>query len=238
LVVLVLSVSTFVLMGKSTAQEVLNGWGFVCYAAQMMFSDIGIILIVIFAALLLAEETGSGTIRFVLPSPLSRIDFFCAKVLMALIYVVGVSLFTLLLAVAIGALRYPFGGVSDYAGLVYSRGQVLMHLAIALLLSWVPLIAAASYGILMSALITQPAKAMGAAIGLLFTVDMTKHIFGFEPYVFTRYVVLPWAIFQQIAQGIDSEWYPAIRSMVVVSLATVVVCLGVAMVVFVRRDLN
>lgn len=238
LVVFVTCLSAFVLTGRSAAQEVLNGWGFVCYAAQILFSDIGVVLIVIFTAMLLADETGSGTIRFLLPSPQSRLDFFGAKVLVAFLYVIGVSLFTLLCSVVMGKLRYSFGDVSDQVGLVYSRRQVTMHLAVALLLSWMPLAAAASYGILMSAVITTPAKAIGTAIGVLFTLDMIKHVFGFEPYVFTRYVVLPWAIFHQVAQGIDFAWYPATAKLIAVSAVTVVVCLTCAAVVFVRRDLN
>src|SRR5438093_13677152 len=49
-----------------------NAWGYVGFSMQIVFSDIGPVFIVVFAAMLLAEETGAGTIRAVLAAPVLR----------------------------------------------------------------------------------------------------------------------------------------------------------------------
>jgi len=236
--ILFLCMSTLVLTGKSAGQEGFTGWGFVSLSFQVIFADFGLLFVVLFAAMLMADETGTGVIRFFLPSPMSRGEFFIAKVLTGFLYFLILSLSTLLCSFILGLFRYQFGGISDDIGLIYSRTQVVGHFLIALLMSWIPLTSAVAYGILMSVSITNPAKAVAASLGVMYTLNMTKHILGFENICFLRYVGLPWALFHQVAQGVDCQWYPAIVPLIVVCVLTSVLCLTVAALVFNRQDMN
>jgi ABC-type transport system involved in multi-copper enzyme maturation permease subunit len=62
----------FAVTGAVGVEQTLNGWGYVGLSMQAVFIDVGLIFIAIFSAMLIAEETGSGTVRMVLPSGLSR----------------------------------------------------------------------------------------------------------------------------------------------------------------------
>jgi ABC-type transport system involved in multi-copper enzyme maturation permease subunit len=57
---------------KEANTENLNAWGFVSLSMQLVFTDIGLIFIAIFSAMLIAEETGFGTARMILSTPILR----------------------------------------------------------------------------------------------------------------------------------------------------------------------
>lgn len=218
--------------------EQLNGWGYVSHSMQMVFSDIGLLFIVVFAAMLIAEETGSGTIRPVLSNAVLRREFYIAKVLTGMIYALAVSLSSLVMSIFLAALRYDFKAVSDTAGLIYSRKEVAGSFFLALFLSWLPLASAVIYGIFISTIIRKAGQAVAVAVGALYLIDFTKHLLGIENWIFLRYVGLPWAIFHQMAQGVDYQWSPPIWRMTGVTIVSSAVMFAAGLIIFYREDLN
>ena len=91
-------VLTFVAAKLPTSGGTLNAWDFVGLAMQAAFADVGVIFIGIFAAMLIADETGSGTARVVLSSPALRWEFYLAKVLTGLLYMMVTSATALLIS--------------------------------------------------------------------------------------------------------------------------------------------
>ena len=59
-----------------------------------------------------------------------------------------------------------------------------------------------------------------------------------DSYVFTRYLGFSWAIFHQVAQGIDYQWLPAAWRIIVVSLTYYFVAFTVGLAIFTKCDLN
>ena len=203
---------------------------------QLVFTDIGLIFVIVFAAMLISEETRSGTIRAVLAGPVHRWEFYLAKALDLLLYTVALSLAVLAVSAALGA-RYGFGPVSDSMGVVYGRGEA-MNLLLACAASWVPLATMAMNALLVSLLIRSSGAAVAVGIATVYLIDFTKPLLGVEQYVFTRYIQHPGRVMHQVAQGVDYQWQPEVwRMLAIVGLygaAAFVAGLGV----FVRKDLN
>src|ERR1039457_5768114 len=58
--------------GQLNSAATSNAWGDVAFSMQLVFTDLGTIRIVMFAAMLVAEGAGTGTIRAALAAPVHR----------------------------------------------------------------------------------------------------------------------------------------------------------------------
>ena len=228
----------YVIAPQLSNASTANAWGYVGFSMQMLFSDLGLIFIVVFATMMLAEETGTGTIRAALAAPIHRWELYCAKALTCLLYAVAVSAVALLVSIALAKVHYDFSAVGDNFGTVYDRGTALRNFALAYALSLVPLWALAFYGLFISTLIRTPGAAVAVGISLVYLVDFTKHLVGLDPYIFTRYIGYPWMMVQQLAQGVDYQWLPETWKLLGLSGIYAVAAFTAGLVIFLRQDLN
>src|SRR5580692_453400 len=124
-----------------------NAWGYVGFSMQLVFSDIGPIFVIVFAAMLVAEETGAGTIRAALAAPVYRWELYLAKAVTGLFYMMILSTAALLFSAALARIHYQFGAVCDSSGVVYTGNRALRELLTGYALSWIPLGALVMYGL-------------------------------------------------------------------------------------------
>lgn len=233
-----LSVIIYFIGGQLSNAAMANAWGYVGFSMQMVFTDIGPIIIITFAAKLVADETGAGTIRAALAAPVHRWELYLAKAVTGLLYMIVLSTAALLFSAALAQIHYRFGVVGDSAGVVYSRSQVMQQFLLSYALSWMPLGALVMYGILISTVVRTPGAAVTVGISSLYLVDFTKHLMGLDPYIFTRYITYSWLNLLQIAQGMDYQWRPEVWKMIELSGVSAVVTFIAGLIVFVRQDLN
>ena len=233
-----LSAIIYFVAGQLSATATVNAWGYVGFSMQLLFTDIGPIFIIVFAAMLVAEETGTGTIRAALAAPVYRWELYFAKAVTGLLYMIVLSAAGLLFSAAMASINYSFGAVGDSFGVVYSRNQAMQQMVVSYALSWIPLSAVVMYGVLISTVIRTPGAAVAVGITALFIIDFTKHLAGLDPYIFTRHINYPWMNLQQIAQGMDYQWRPEVWKMVMLSGVSAVVAFGAGLLRFVRQDLN
>jgi ABC-2 type transport system permease protein len=224
--------------GQLSDAATANAWGYVAFSMQMVFTDIGPIIIITFAAKLVADETGAGTIRAALAAPVHRWELYLAKAVTGLLYMIVLSTAALLFSAALAKIHYRFGVVGDSAGVVYSRSQVMQQFLLSYAFSWIPLIALVMYGLLISTVVRNPGAAVTVGISSLYLVDFTKHLMGLDPYIFTRYITYSWLNLLQIAQGMDYQWRPEVWKMIELSGVSAAVTFVAGLIVFVRQDLN
>jgi ABC-type transport system involved in multi-copper enzyme maturation permease subunit len=232
-----ISFMTYIVAQHDSA-GVINGWGYVGLSMMLVFTDIGLIFVIVFAAMLMADETRSGTIRAVLTGPLLRWELYVAKAVTGMLYMLLLSLIILLISIGLGSVRLDFGPVGDDYGEVYSRAVVAGNFLLAWFLSWIPLGTTVLYGLLVSVLIRSPGAAVAVGIGTVYIIDFTKHLVGLEPYIFTKYISYPWQILLNVSQGVTYEWTPEIWSMLGLTLGTSVVTFAAGLILFVHQDLN
>jgi len=233
-----LCVIIYFIAGQLSNTATANAWGYVSFSMQLVFTDLGPIFIIVFAAMLLAEETGAGTIRAALAAPVHRWELYLAKAVIGLFYMVVLSIAALLFSAALAKIHYHFGAVGDSAGVVYSRNQVTQQFLLAYALSWIPLAALVMYGILISTIVRTPGAAVAVGISTLFVIEFTKHLAGLDPYIFTRYITYSWLNLVQIAQGMDYQWRPEVWKMIELCGVSAIVTFVVGLILFVRQDLN
>lgn len=228
----------FIFTSSLRNSQAVNAWGFLGFSLQGAFADVGIVFIIIFSTLLISEETGSGTIRMILSSPVLRYEFYISKALTGILYMIAMSGTTLLVSYILATLHFDFAAVEDAAGLVYTSRQVLINFVFAFFLSWVPLTALVSYGLFLSTCIQKPGSAVGISIGILIFVETLKHFVNISEYVCTTYIGTPWVIFHEVAQGVNYQWFPDIWKTLGVSVVYIVVTFFGGLLIFSRRDLN
>ena len=219
-------------------RSTLSGWAYVALAMQGGFADVGVIFIGLFSAMLLADETGTGTARMVLASPIRRREFYLAKVLTGFGYMMVLSGIALGVSMALGAGRYEYGAVSDAIGLIYPAREVIRCFLVAFFASWLPLAAVVSFGILVSAVTDKAGLAIGIVLGALIFGETLKHFVHIGPFLFTTYVPAAWAVFHDVAQGVDYEWRPEIWWILGVPAGYCIVSLSAGLFLFCRRDLT
>ena len=221
-----LCVIIYFIAGQLSNTATANAWGYVAFSMQMVFTDIGPIIIITFAAKLVADETGAGTIRAALAAPVHRWELYLAKAVTGLLYMIVLSTAALLFSVALAKIHYHFGVVGDSAGVVFSRSQVMQQFLLSCALSWIPLIALVMYGLLISTVIRNPGAAVTVGISSLYLVDFTKHLVGLDPYIFTRYINYSWLTLLEFAQGMDYQWCPAVWKMIALSGISAAITFG------------
>ena len=99
--------------GQLNSAASANAWGYVGFSMQLVFTDIGPIFVIAFAAMLVAEETGAGTLRAALAAPVHRGELYLAKAGIGLVYMLAVSTAALLFSAALAIVHYHFGAVAD-----------------------------------------------------------------------------------------------------------------------------
>jgi ABC-2 type transport system permease protein len=229
---------TYFVAGQLSSAATVNGWGYVSFSMQILFSDIGPIFIVVFAAMLLSEETGTGTIRAALAAPVHRWELYLAKAIVGLLYMMVLSAAGILFSIAFAKIHYHFGPVGDSFGVVYGRDRALQQFLFGYLLSWIPLSGLVMYALFVSTIIRTAGAAVAVGISTLFLIDFTKHLVGLDPYIFTRYINYSWLTLQQLAQGMDYQWRPQVWRMIALSGVSAVVTFTTGLIIFVRQDLN
>lgn len=233
-----LSVVIFVAADASNHTASLNGWGYVAFSMQLLFTDLGPVFVINFAAILLAQETGTGTIRSLLSAPVQRWELYAAKAAVGLLNMMVLSVAGLVFSVTLAKMRYHFGPVGDSLGVVYSSGMALREFLLGFVLSWIPLGALVAFGLFISTIVRSPGAAVTVATGSFLLIDFLKSLVGLAPYVFTKDIGYPWVVLLQLAQGMDYQWQPELGRMIWLSVAFTVVAFGAGLVIFVREDLN
>ncbi len=231
-------VLTYIVADEIGTANAANAWGYVALSMQLVFADIGLIFVLVFAAMLMADETRSGTIRAVLAAPVHRWEFYLAKAVVGLLYMIAMSLVCLVLSALLARAHYSFGPVADSLGEIYPQRTVLANFLLAWVLSWVPLATIVFCGLLLSTIIRSSGAAVAVSIGVLYVIEFTKHMVGLDPYIFTRYITYPWQVLGQVAQGVGYQWRPEVWRMLGLCGAYGVVAFIGGLILFLRQDLN
>lgn len=196
------------------------------------------IFVTIFSAMLVASESGRGTLRTVLTRPVTRAEFLTAKLLMAETYLLLLMAANLVPALLI-ARGYPLISPGDEDVLIPGAAGQAGIIATAILLTLLPLAATVCFGFCVSALSSNPATAIGVAVGLLLSIEPVKHIIGLEPWIVSSYYDTAMGIAAEKTDGIYASWAQAkVYWLLGVSAVTAVLFTALGYWSFLRRDLT
>jgi ABC-2 type transport system permease protein len=215
-----------------------SDYGFIAYATQLALNLVGLFLVLMFTASLIASETGSGSVRTVLVRPIRRGEFMAAKFLTGAAYAAAILAAAALPAWILAAAFGDLSGVSYGGEMLHTNLEMLQAYALGALAALLPLLAAVAYGLMMSTIAAGAGRAMAAAVGIWLVVDAIKYPLGIDAFLFTSYMEAPWRVFSDRADGLAAEWWNSLRWCAATSVAWTIAFLGVSHAVFVRRDLR
>jgi len=218
------------------AVDGVSDLAFVGAAVPPALNIVGFLMLIIYAAGLVAGETESGTIRTVLVRPLRRWELLTAKLLNAMTYALLLNITGVATAWAVATFFGETSGIDFGGELMYTSQEMNLALALAALLNLVPHLTAAAYAIMISTLARRTATAIGAAVGGWLIVDYTKHMFRFDEFIFSSYLDQSWMVYSDRCKGLATPFMPEALYGLVVCAGWFVLFTGIAFAVIRRRN--
>lgn len=212
------------------------GYHFFLVSNQTVISFLGVILILIFSALLISSETASGTLQMNLVNSISRLEFLIAKLITGWFFSILFVLSVALPALAIGGLHFGYGNYTEEGLTLFTQWQIFKNIIFCYLLLLAVLLAYVSYGLLISVLTGNTGYAIGLSVGSVLFLDLVCERLKISSYLFQTYVETPFDIVKSVTEGFDITWKPDIYPGLGVPLAWAVACFTAAFFVFSRKD--
>jgi len=218
------------------SSNVSSGYLFVLISSRTAISMIGIILILIFSSMLISYETSSGTLQMMLINPVSRLEFFLAKLITAMIFSILLLITIILTAFLVGKITLGYGDYTERGIVLFTQWQIVSNLLYCYLILLFPIFCLCSYGILISILISDVGFSIGLSVGSIIFLDIVKERLNLTPFLFQSYIETPFELAQDIVEGFGIDWTPKIFYCLGISGAWSVVFLFIAYLIFSKKD--
>jgi ABC-2 type transport system permease protein len=180
-----------------------------------------------------ASEDHNGTLKTILTRSLDRGQIFLGKAFAAITYALSALLLMAVVAIVAGSIVSGFNSVVGLSGEVVKPGRALLLIGASLLIYFLPLLAIACIGLLLS---TVTRNSAGAVVGTLM-IALILQLLGILPGLDSlRPYLLPTQF--DAWQGLlrtPIDWAPTLRALWVCALYGVP-ALFAAYLVFLRRD--
>jgi ABC-type transport system involved in multi-copper enzyme maturation permease subunit len=168
---------------------------------------IAILFAVVFSSLAFSSEFERGTIRILLSKPITRTDFFIAKVLI-------ITCLTLFFMMVAFYTSFLYGLIKGEMGVVWKAGEfyyikswglekILKDMSKAILLSILPALATAYLALLISAWLDHGGFAVAISIILVFSFDVILKFVREPEYLFFYYINYAFDVLSGFAKGLD-----------------------------------
>ena len=216
--------------------QAATGYYFLLISNQTIISFVGVILILIFSALLISSETASGTLHMNLISPISRLEFLTAKLITGFSFSFLFVLSVCLPALTIGGLRFGYGSYIEAGLVIFTRWEIFKNIIFCYLLLLIVLLAYVSYGLLISVLTRNTGFAIGMSVGGVLFLDLVSERLKISRYIFQSYVETPFNIVRSATEGFSIIWKPGVLNCLGVSLAWIITCFVLAIFIFSKKD--
>lgn len=223
---------------RPIARDGMSDYAFIAYVTPMALNLLGLLMLLMYCAGLIASELGNGSICFTLLRPVRRHEYLLAKLLLGMSYA---TVLTATVAVTSWLLTYAFGeltGVTWGGAVTYTHIDMLRSYVCGALLVQLPLWAAAAFAIMVSTLTSSAGAAVAATVGVWILVDMAKHPLHMAPCLFSSYLETPWRVFVNHCDGIPAPWFPDTIYVIATSVVSIAVFTTVSVSVLARRDLH
>lgn len=237
-IVLVIAAVLSAMLVRPIVRDGRGDYVFLAYATPMALDLLGLLVVVMFSASLVSTELSRGTACLVLVRPIRRHEFLLAKFLTAITYAAFLTIATVVSSWAPVAIFGDLTGVTFGGESVYTNVDMILTYLAAALLGFLPLAAAAAYGVMMSTLMRSTAAAVGLSVGLWILVDIIKYPLRIAPFLFSTYIETPWQIFSDRAEGIYSPWGMEEAFLIGTSTVWMTIFLTISISVFSRRNLQ
>lgn len=213
-----------------------TGYYFLLTSVQTAMSFLGVILILIFGALLVSAETAAGTLQMNLVNPISRLEFLASKLIAGWLFGLLLLVSMALPALIIGGLKFGYGNYTEEGLTLFTRARIFTAILFCFLLLLIILLAFVSYSLLVSVLMANVGSAIGLSVGSVLFLDLIRDRLRISPYLFQAYIETPFDLVKSLTEGFNISWKPDIYLCIGVPFAWSVACFAAAFLIFSRKD--
>lgn len=226
------------LVAQPVSRDVHQDYAYIAYVTPVAVSSAGFLLALLFAAMLISHELGSGSIRQILVRPIHRGEYFAAKYLLGCAYALLLNLVgaggAWLIAYVLGDLR----GISFGGELVHSPEAMISAYLGGFLAGLAPAMAGVACALAVSACTRSTVTAVSLVIGGWLVVDLLKYPLGVEAWIFTTHLEGAWQVFNDRCLGLDAPWEPLLWRGLPASAVVAAASLALGAAVLRRRNLT
>jgi hypothetical protein len=196
------------LYGRTARVETLHSIEIFSYSFPTGLK-LAILFGVVFSSLAFSSEFERGTIRIMLSKPITRTDFFIAKVLIITcltLFFITIAFYTSFLY---GLIKGEMGGVWKAGEFYYHTEEsyelekILGDMCKAVLLSILPALATAYLALLISAWLDHSGFAVAISVILVFSFDIILKFVREPEYLFFYYINYAFDVLSGFAKGLD-----------------------------------
>jgi ABC-2 type transport system permease protein len=191
------------------------------------------LIVALVAGDIVANEDGNGTLKTILTRSVDRHQVFAAKLLAAFTYAVAALVVFAGVGLLLGGIRYGLHPLTSLSGTQIATGRALELIGAALLAYLLPVFAVASIALLLSTVTRNSAAAIVGTLMISLLLQLIGIISGLaslKPYLLSTQFDAWQGLLREPA-----DWAPIVRAAWVCALYALP-ALGVALTVFVRRD--
>lgn len=218
-------------------QDSDSDYDFLAYVLPLSINIFGHFMTLIYAASLISVELNNGSIRMVLTRPIRRREYFAAKALHGITYVVALNAIALATAWCLVHILGNLSGIYFGDELIFTDGEMRQSLLMTMGFSFLPQCATVAFALLLSTTTRNTTAAIGAAIGCWLFIETLKYPLNISRYVYSTYAELPWAIFSDRCNAFDSSFLPQGYWGIGVSLVYILIFSGVGLFILGRRNI-
>ena len=206
---------------------------------------IGSILLLFYASMMLAQEGHWRTFKVIMLRPHRRVVWIASKFALLLMVAAGVLIAVLCSALVSASLAGDFAAILEEGYEHDSRANMIRYSLIALALTLPSILAVGAFGMMFSSLTDHTGLATGSCLGTYLmleivkgSVDETRQVFMFNTFMPSLIDTSYFQVLRGYAEGMsDTYWEaPMIYYSVATPLVSAVVFLGVATMIFSRRN--
>jgi len=213
-----------------------SGYLFLLISTRTTISLMGVILILIFSSLLVSTEVSSGTLQMMLINPISRLEFFSAKVITGMMFSLILLISTIIPALIIGSIHFGYGDYIEGGIILFTKGEIFLNIFFCFSLLLIPLLAFCCYGLLFSVITNNVGFSIGFSVGSVIFLDVIKERLDISPFLFQSYIETPFEIVMNIVEGFKVNWKSEILSCIGVPTIWIIGCFSIGLFIFQRKD--
>jgi len=215
-----------------------SDYDFLAYVLPLAINVFGLFMVLIYSATLISTDLHNGSIRMTLTQPLRRREYWAAKFLHGISYVMALNLVALGTAFGLVKLLGDFSGVYFADELLYSDREMIQLLLTTIGLTLLPQFAVVSYALFFSTATRNPTTAIVLSVGSWLGLEAMKFPLQISEFVYSSYAEAPWTVFSDRCSAFtESSFYPQAYYGVGVSMIYMLVFASVSSFILSRRNL-
>lgn len=219
-------------------QDADSDYDFLAYVLPLSINMFGHFMVLIYAATLISADLNTGAIRMILTRPIRRREYWAAKFLHGITYLIALNLIALFTAWGVVHMLGNLSGVYFGDELLFSDREMTLTLLTTMGLTLIPQCAVVSYALFFSTMTRNPSTAIVLSVGGWLGVEALKYPLHIAPFLYSTYAESPWTVFSDRCSAfVDAQFVPEAYWGIGISLLYMMVFTGVSLFILSRRNL-